>query len=104
MNRFFCDLRRNVDPKQLIKPRGRDVLYMYGTATYRTVNRFFFATKSIRTVRYRTLPYGVVQKKIYVPSRTGTLHVPCNNYANRTRTVKYGTMSYMYRTDPYRGS
>jgi hypothetical protein len=37
------------------------VLYMYGTVPYRTINRFFFVTKSIRTVRYRTLPYGVVQ-------------------------------------------
>ena len=86
------------------------VLYMYGTVPYRTVNRFFFVTKSIRTVPYRTVPYRTVlscctQKNLRtIPYRYRTFTVPCNNYANQTRTVKYGTVPYMYRTHPYRGS
>ena len=68
VNRFLCDLRQKVDPKQVIKTRGPNVLcctcYMYGTVTYLlpydTVPcryRTLPTNKNLRTVPYRTVPY-----------------------------------------------
>ena len=71
VNRFLCDIRRKVDPKQVIKTRGPNVLYctcyMYGTVTY-------LLPCDTVPYRYRTVPY--LQTKIYVPYRT----VPYRTY------------------------
>ena len=63
VNRFFCDLRGNVDPKQLIKPRGSAILYCTCTVPYRIVpyrKSFIFCYKihTYGTVPYRTVLYN----------------------------------------------
>jgi hypothetical protein len=98
VNRFLCDLRRKVDPKQVIKTRGPNVLYctcyMYGTVTY-------LLPYDTVPYRYRTVPY--LQTKIYVPYRTVPYLYLISSYRLSVGTVRYGTdVRYStVRTVPY---